>query len=100
MATDTVRETQRQVLALSTTARRATFIAMDDLTLRVSLARVERGKTYRNIDIKFVPGLDLYTVTIHFLQHDTFDGGVTRTFDGVYNDMLGEIVDGKGAWAR
>lgn len=101
-----VQETARQVLALSNKARRAvglghTLLAIDDTTLRVSLARVERGRTFRNVDIKYNRGSDLYDVTIHLLDRHKLgqdDCCKSRTVEGVFNDQLGEVVDGVGSW--
>ncbi len=90
--TDTVNTTARQVRLL--TSKRVQLVAMDETTLRVSTASSTRGKTYRNIDIAYVSGLDLYTVTVHTIDRKTYEH-TSESFSHVYADQLGDFVDGR-----
>lgn len=94
MASDIVKETARQVLAVSKKAQRAKMVAMDEVTLRVSLAQVERGRYYRNIDIAYNRGQDLYDLTIYTMDRQTLGDDYTEEHKhGVFFDMLGELID-------
>lgn len=59
------------------------LVAMDENTLRVN-------KGWKNIDIKYNGGSDLYDVTVHLTNRKTLDTK-SKTTEGVYCDQLADL---------
>jgi hypothetical protein len=72
----------------------ARLIQMDERTLRVSLAEREEGRHYRNVDIAYNAGSDLYDVQVHTMDRETL-GFETSYGDGLYFDQLGDLLAGR-----
>jgi hypothetical protein len=67
------------------------LIAIDERTLRVSFAGQEQGRCYRNIDISYNYGQDLYDVLIHTIDRQTLEHE-TETLDGIYCDQFADLL--------
>lgn len=67
------------------------LLAVDDLTLRVSFAQCERGTSYRNVDIRYHRGHDLYDLEIHTVNRATLEH-TTERIEGIYFDQFGDLL--------
>jgi hypothetical protein len=86
-----VTETIAAQFARQVDVRGSRLIVLDDEAVRVSFAPVLDGDATVNVDIRYLPGIDLYTLDVHRLDRRTLEV-TSEHYERVYCDQLGELA--------
>jgi len=85
---EVVNEIKRQLIAQGVNLKGKYLVKVDDNTLRVHKPSSVIGKgDSRSVDIKYNKGSDLYDVSVHTIDNNTFKIKTCRS-KGVYFDSL------------